>query len=220
MQALGIKRGDFVGILMGNDETLADAVLRRRLIGAVTVPVNTRFKAAEIAFCLKQADVKALFYRRPLPQHRFPVVPARGGARRRPRAPRRSAAAAASRGRRRAGDPASRTKSGRLPRTRRRRPDAVLDGLAAEVKPSDLLLIQFTSGTTAYPKGVDAHPRQHAAQRLGGRACASASAPTTATSTAGRSSTSPAPRCRCWSRSSPAPAWSRCRPSRPAPRSR
>ena len=31
------------------------------LIGAVTVPVNTRFKAAELAFCLKQADVKLLF---------------------------------------------------------------------------------------------------------------------------------------------------------------
>src|SRR2546430_4126619 len=32
------------------------------LLGAVTVPVNTRFKAAEIDFCLKQADCKALFY--------------------------------------------------------------------------------------------------------------------------------------------------------------
>ena len=33
-------------------------------------------------------------------------------------------------------------------------PDDALDGLAAEVRPSDLLLIQFTSGTTAYPKAV------------------------------------------------------------------
>ena len=30
-------------------------------LGAVTVPVNTRFKSAELGFCLKQADVKALF---------------------------------------------------------------------------------------------------------------------------------------------------------------
>jgi fatty-acyl-CoA synthase len=32
--------------------------------------------------------------------------------------------------------------------------DGVLDELAAEVRPDDLLLIQFTSGTTAYPKAV------------------------------------------------------------------
>ncbi|MGA7487750.1 MAG: AMP-binding protein, partial [Xanthobacteraceae bacterium] len=33
-------------------------------------------------------------------------------------------------------------------------PDGVLDGRAAQVRPDDLLLIQFTSGTTAYPKAV------------------------------------------------------------------
>src|SRR4029453_11106813 len=32
--------------------------------------------------------------------------------------------------------------------------DGVLDDLAAKVRPDDLLLIQFTSGTTAYPKAV------------------------------------------------------------------
>ena len=32
--------------------------------------------------------------------------------------------------------------------------DATLDALAANVRPHDLLLIQFTSGTTAYPKAV------------------------------------------------------------------
>ena len=31
------------------------------LIGAVTVPVNTRFKAAELAFCLEAGRLKALF---------------------------------------------------------------------------------------------------------------------------------------------------------------
>src|SRR5690606_14032289 len=29
-------------------------------IGAVTVPINTRFKKEELAFCLKQADAKAI----------------------------------------------------------------------------------------------------------------------------------------------------------------
>ena len=62
MQALGIGSGDHVGILMGNDEKWLSLFYGAALIGAVTVPVNTRFKGAEIGFCLKQADCKALFY--------------------------------------------------------------------------------------------------------------------------------------------------------------
>ena len=60
MQALGIGRGDHVGILMGNDEKWLSLFYGAALIGAVTVPVNTRFKAAEIEFCLKQAECKAI----------------------------------------------------------------------------------------------------------------------------------------------------------------
>ena len=96
------------------------------------MPVNTRFKAAELEFCLKQADCKALFYapkflnndyaamvrevesRLPLLKHKVVLARHRGAA-----SPRRSRQA-----------------------------------LHARVKPDDLLLIQFTSGTTAYPKGV------------------------------------------------------------------
>jgi len=62
MQALGIGRGDHVAILMGNDEKWLSLFYGAALIGAVTVPVNTRFKAAEIEFCLKKSDAKALFY--------------------------------------------------------------------------------------------------------------------------------------------------------------
>ena len=62
MQAMGIGHGDRVGILMGNDEKWLALFYGAALIGAVTVPVNTRFKAAEIDFCLKQSGCKALFY--------------------------------------------------------------------------------------------------------------------------------------------------------------
>src|SRR5215475_2734710 len=61
MHALGVRRGDFVGILMGNDETWVTVFYAAATLGAVTVPINTRFKAAELAFCLRQADVKTLF---------------------------------------------------------------------------------------------------------------------------------------------------------------
>ncbi|MCD6043211.1 MAG: fatty-acid--CoA ligase, partial [Burkholderiales bacterium] len=42
MQAMGIGRGDPVGILRGNDEKWLSLFYGAALIGAVTVPVNTR----------------------------------------------------------------------------------------------------------------------------------------------------------------------------------
>jgi fatty-acyl-CoA synthase len=154
MHALGVKRGDFVGILMGNDETWVTLFYAAAMIGVVTVPVNTRFKSAELAFCLAQADVKALFIAgrflsidflsflraaepavdRALPGQALPLlrhVVAIG--REIPHAGRSFDDFIA------LADGIS---------------DAALDALAAEVQPHDLLLIQFTSGTTAYPKAV------------------------------------------------------------------
>jgi fatty-acyl-CoA synthase len=125
LHALGIGRGDHVGILMGNDEKWLALFYGAALLGAVTVPVNTRFKAAEIDFCLKQSDCKALFYVR-----KFLSI-----------------------------DYAAMLREIRiaklehvltyeeLPRVAKKREDA-------NVRPDDPLLIQFTSGTTAYPKGV------------------------------------------------------------------
>jgi len=121
MQAMGLRRGDHVGILMGNDEKWLALFYGAALIGAVTVPVNTRFKAPEIDFCLKQADCKALFYvERFLTIDFGAMVRATGFA------------------------PVLDVTAG-LPEGNYSR---------AEVKPDDVLLIQFTSGTTAYPKGA------------------------------------------------------------------
>ena len=58
--AIGIRRGDHVGVLMGNDAHWLGVFYGAALIGAVTVPVNTRFKSTELAFCLKQADCRTL----------------------------------------------------------------------------------------------------------------------------------------------------------------
>ena len=121
MQSLGIKKGDHVGILMGNDERWLALFYGAALLGAVTVPVNTRFKAAEIGFCLKQADCKALFYVERFLGIDFGAMLREIGFRNAFAVP--------------GGFPGGKP-------------------LAAEVKPDDLLLIQFTSGTTAYPKGA------------------------------------------------------------------
>ena len=149
LRALGIRRGDHVAVLMGNSLEWVTFFYAAATVGAVTVPVNTRFKPDELAYCLKQADVKLLFLvdrflkidfvdmlravcpgvDRTLPDPAFPLlghvivlgsdVPA---------------GAMTLEAMLAAGAPAS--------------------AKAEAVRPDDVLLMQFTSGTTSYPKGV------------------------------------------------------------------
>lgn len=125
LHALGIGRGDHVAVLMGNDEHWLAAFYGAALLGAATVPVNTRFKAAELEYCLARADCKAIVYAPRFLNNDYEAMLA--GIR--PRLPKLAHAV-------RAGE----LEPGPLP--------------AAKASPEDLLLIQFTSGTTAYPKGV------------------------------------------------------------------
>ncbi len=120
LQALGIRKGDHVGILMGNDEHWLSLFYGAALMGAVTVPVNTRFKSAEIAFCLKQADCKLLIYADRFLNIDFGAMIRETGF-------------------------AHAVEISELP-SGTWKPN--------QVSPQDILLIQFTSGTTAYPKGA------------------------------------------------------------------
>src|ERR671937_1404950 len=122
MQALGLGRGDHVGILMGNDEKWLALFYGAALIGAVTVPVNTRFKTTEIAFCLQQADCKALFYVPRFLNINFTAMVRETG-------------------------------FARAFDITRALPEWSI-GETGTVSPDETLLIQFTSGTTAYPKGA------------------------------------------------------------------
>jgi fatty-acyl-CoA synthase len=125
MHALGLRKGDHVALLMGNDEHWLAQFYGAALLGAVTVPVNTRFKAAELEFCLGQADCKALLYAPKFLNQDFAAM--------------------------------VREVKPRLAKLVHAVPLAELRAaplVPGEVKPQDLLLIQFTSGTTAYPKGV------------------------------------------------------------------
>ena len=120
MQAMGIGEGDHVAILMPNGEEWLALFYGAALIGAVTVPVNTRFKAAEIDFCLKQSGAKALVYVDRFLNIDFGAMIRELGIK--------------------TAVEVSRLGKGKY--------------TPVNVQPEDLLLIQFTSGTTAYPKGA------------------------------------------------------------------
>ena len=125
MHALGLRKGDHVGLLMGNDEHWITLFYGAALLGAVTVPVNTRFKAAELEYCLKQADCKALLYAPRFLGNDYEAMLAAI----RPNLPKLAHA----------------VRAGEL---------RTAPFVPGDVKPEDLLLLQFTSGTTAYPKAV------------------------------------------------------------------
>jgi fatty-acyl-CoA synthase len=120
MQALGIRKGDHVAILMPNGEEWLSLFYGAALIGAVAVPVNTRFKAAELDFCLKKSGARALFYVGRFLNIDFGAMVRETGFE--------------------SAIEVSRLEKGNF--------------TPVKVAPDDLLLIQFTSGTTAYPKGA------------------------------------------------------------------
>ncbi|MEQ5828940.1 AMP-binding protein [Sulfitobacter sp. NFXS29] len=61
LDTLGVRRGDHVAICLGNGAQFHSLFLALATIGAVTVPVNTRLRATEIAYCLRQSRAKVLF---------------------------------------------------------------------------------------------------------------------------------------------------------------
>jgi fatty-acyl-CoA synthase len=150
--ALGIRRGDQVGLLTGNDAEWVTVFYAAALIGAVTVPVNTRFKASEIAFALRQADCRAVFLR-----GRFLKIDFVAALREAEPALESGLPGQALPLLRHAVVIGEEVPGGALGWAAFRAggvDEAALEAAIAAVDVEDPLLVQFTSGTTAYPKGV------------------------------------------------------------------
>ena len=69
--ASGIGKGDHVGILMPNSVEWAVAWFATTRIGAVAVPLNTFYKAAELAWTTRHADLRAILASSSFRNHDF-----------------------------------------------------------------------------------------------------------------------------------------------------
>lgn len=61
LSSKGIEPGDHVGILMPNSIEFVEVLFASASIGALTVPVNARFKSHELGYVIENADIKILF---------------------------------------------------------------------------------------------------------------------------------------------------------------
>ncbi|UUZ66503.1 AMP-binding protein (plasmid) [Polaromonas sp. P1-6] len=155
LHVAGVRKGDHVGILLGNNGSWIQTFLGIASIGAVTVPVNTRFKVDELRFCLKQADVRLLVFSDEFLGIDFRELlrgaePALDSALPGNELPKLFKAVMLGQGALPAGaiSHADFLAAGRAVDT------AELDAFAETVRQDDVLLIQYTSGTTSFPKGV------------------------------------------------------------------
>jgi acyl-CoA synthetase (AMP-forming)/AMP-acid ligase II len=60
LRSLGIGRGDHVGILMPNCPEFIDVFFGAALLGAVAVTLNARYRSAELAYTVANAELKVL----------------------------------------------------------------------------------------------------------------------------------------------------------------
>lgn len=60
LRALGVRRGDHVGILMPNCMDMVAAFYGISLLGAVVTPVNARYRATELSYVVENADLVVL----------------------------------------------------------------------------------------------------------------------------------------------------------------
>ena len=69
LSALGVSRGDHVGVLMPNCMDFVEVLFGAAMIGAPVVPINARFRGRELSYVVAHADLKVLVTSDIIDQH-------------------------------------------------------------------------------------------------------------------------------------------------------
>ncbi len=69
LQALGVRPGDHVGLLLPSCIEFPEFLFAIALCGAVTVPINARFRAGELRYVIENADVSTLITTDQIAEH-------------------------------------------------------------------------------------------------------------------------------------------------------
>jgi fatty-acyl-CoA synthase len=154
--ALGIARGDHVGLLMANSPEWVIAYFAAAKVGAVLVPFNTWYRQNEIAWTLRHCGVKVLIAAGTFLDHDyaadlFEILPglstAEPGGLEEPPIPDLTAVVFHN-------APGRGFDWSRLVEAGRGITDIEVAKATARVKPCDVATILYTAGSTAEPKGV------------------------------------------------------------------